>query len=52
MEVAISNVLPGTKHRGSKWHVLRKANERLGALYVQNSQVKVDFYRIVNQMVT
>nr|XP_051202615.1 uncharacterized protein LOC127316248 [Lolium perenne] len=33
-------------------HVLRKTKERLGALYGKNSQFKVDFHRIMNQMLT
>jgi hypothetical protein len=32
--------------------VLRKTKERLGALYGKNSQFKVDFHRIMNQMLT
>jgi hypothetical protein len=32
--------------------VLRKAKERLGAIYGKNSQFKVDFHCIVNQMLT
>ncbi|KAM0828651.1 hypothetical protein ACQ4PT_067404 [Festuca glaucescens] len=52
MEVAIANVLPGTKHRWCKWHALRKAKERLGALCGKNSQFKADFHQIVDQMLT
>jgi ribosomal protein L13 len=52
MEVATGNVLPAMKHRWCKWHVLRKVKERLGALYGRNSQFKVDFHWIVNQMLT
>ncbi|XP_047043363.1 protein FAR-RED IMPAIRED RESPONSE 1-like [Lolium rigidum] len=33
-------------------HVLRKTKERLGALYGKNNQFKVDFHRIMNQMLT
>jgi hypothetical protein len=34
------------------WHVLCKANECLGALYSKNSLSKVEFHKIVNQMLT
>jgi hypothetical protein len=37
---------------GANGHVLRKAKERLGAIYGKNSQFKADFHRIVDQMLT
>lgn len=52
MEVAINKVLPTTTHHWCKWHVLRKAKERLGTHYGKRSLFKVEFHRIVNQMLT
>ena len=52
MELAIAEVLPGTKHRWCKWHVLRRAKESLGSVYTQNKDFSDELHKILDYMLT
>ncbi|RLN04798.1 hypothetical protein C2845_PM13G12440 [Panicum miliaceum] len=49
MRAAISEVLPRTRHRWCRWHVLRNAKESLGGIYSKNSEFKRDFHTLIDE---
>ncbi|KAL6657673.1 hypothetical protein ACP70R_005453 [Stipagrostis hirtigluma subsp. patula] len=50
MESAIRNVLPLTKHRWCRWHVLRNAKEKVGNKYSKYCSFKAEFHRLVTDV--
>ena len=48
METAISQVLPNTVHRCCKWHVQRKAREKLGRIMSRDEVFEQAFYTCIN----
>ncbi|XP_048547154.1 protein FAR1-RELATED SEQUENCE 5-like [Triticum urartu] len=50
MEAAIKNVLPHTRHRWCKWHIVKCAKEKLGFVYSKNSTSKHEFHSLINDV--
>ncbi|CAD6211561.1 unnamed protein product [Miscanthus lutarioriparius] len=47
MAAAIKTTLKGTRHRWCRWHVLRKANQKIGTPYSKKSAFKKKFNRLI-----
>ena len=47
MAKAIRVVLPNTRHRWCKWHVLKSAKKKLGKVCSKSKKFKREFYDII-----
>ena len=52
METTISEALPNTVHRCCKWHVQRKAREKLGRIMSRDEVFEQAFYTCINDLDT
>ena len=50
METTISEALPNTVHRCCKWHVQRKAREKLGRILSRDEVFEQAFYTCINNL--
>jgi hypothetical protein len=52
MAAAIKTTLKGTRHRWCRWHVLRKAKQKIGTPYSKRSAFKKRFNRLITDEVS
>lgn len=52
MAAAIKSTLPNTRHRWCRWHVLRKAKQKIGTPYSKKSTFKKRFNRLVTDEIS
>lgn len=52
MAAAIREVLPNTRHRWCRWHVLKNAKENLGAVYSKFSEFKAEFHKLLSRLLS
>jgi len=52
MAAAIKTTLKGTRHRWCRWHVLRKAKQKIGTPYSKKSTFKKNFNRLVTDEIS
>ncbi|KAG9144558.1 hypothetical protein Leryth_010774 [Lithospermum erythrorhizon] len=45
---AIMHVLPESRHRFCKWHIFKKAQEKLSHMFLKHPKFEVDFHKCVN----
>ncbi|KAI3972601.1 hypothetical protein MKX01_019259 [Papaver californicum] len=45
---AITQVLPDTRHRFCKWHILKEAQEKLSQVFLQHPHFEAEFHMYVN----
>uniref|UniRef100_A0ACD5VE13 Uncharacterized protein n=1 Tax=Avena sativa TaxID=4498 RepID=A0ACD5VE13_AVESA len=52
MRAAISSVFPDAVHRNCRWHVIKKANEKLGAFLGRNPGLAIEFNECIDESMT
>ncbi|KAJ7967050.1 FAR1-related sequence [Quillaja saponaria] len=52
IQVAVAQVLPGTRHRFCKWHMFRETQEKLHHLYQSRATFESEFNKCVNETET
>ena len=48
MAKAIRVVMPGTRHRWCRWHVLKSSKKRLGKVHGKHKKFQSDFYNLIS----
>uniref|UniRef100_A0ACD5Z2R3 Uncharacterized protein n=1 Tax=Avena sativa TaxID=4498 RepID=A0ACD5Z2R3_AVESA len=52
MRLAISAIFPETSHRNCHWHIIKKANKKLGAFLGRNPGLALEFNECIDESMT